>query len=202
MLDSEGLNDCKIIVSNSLDEFIIRDILMQGAEVDMFGVGERLITSKSEPVFGGVYKLVAVQEGERIISKIKLSENVGKITNPGFKKVFRLYDKTEGKAIADLITSYDETIDESKLYELFDPVHTWKKKIVDNFRAEELLVKIFDKGKCVYKSPDLKTIRDHCKKQVGTLWDEVTRLESPHKYYVDLSKDLWDLKESLLGGIR
>lgn len=198
MLDEAGFPDCKIVASNSLDEYIIRDILLQGAQVDLFGVGERLITSRSEPVFGGVYKLVAFEEEGRIIPKIKLSENVGKITNPGFKKVWRFYDRESGKAIADLLTTPDETINEAKPYELFDPVHTWKRKRVENFRVQPLLKPIFIEGRCVYQNPDLNTIRLYCQEQIGTLWDEVLRFENPHKYYVDLSKQLWDVKERLL----
>lgn len=198
MLNEAGFEDCKIVASNSLDEFIIRDILLQGAEVDLFGVGERLITSKSEPVFGGVYKLVAVEENGEIVPKIKLSENVGKITNPGFKLSWRLFDKKSGKAIADVLTTNDEIIDENRPYVLFDPEYTWKKKTVTNFYAKRLLVRIFDKGTCVYESPGLKEIKNYCKEQLDTLWDEVKRFENPHKYYVDLSKPLWEMKERLL----
>jgi len=198
MLDEAGFQDCKIVASNSLDEFIIKDILIQGAQVDSFGVGERLITSKSEPVFGGVYKLVAVEENGRIVPKIKLSENVEKITNPGFKQVWRLFDRKSGKAIADVLTTRDETIDESEPYEIFDPEYTWKRKTVTNFIAKKLMIKIFDKGSCVYESPKLQDIRNYCKEQVDTLWSEVRRFENPHKYYVDLSKPLWDMKARLL----
>lgn len=198
MLDRAGFEDCRIVASNSLDEFIIHDILMQGAKVDLFGVGERLITSKSEPVFGGVYKLVAIEENEEIIPKIKLSENVGKITNPGAKEIYRLFDKDTGKAIADVITSQNEIIDENCQYELFDSEHTWKRKIVTNFFAKKLLVKIFDKGECIYSGPDLNEIKAYCAEQVDTLWEEVKRFENPHKYYVDLSKALWEMKNTLL----
>ncbi|MFZ5987499.1 MAG: nicotinate phosphoribosyltransferase [Bacillota bacterium] len=198
MLDEAGYTDCKIIASNSLDEYIIRDILLQGAKVDMFGVGERLITSKTEPVFGGVYKLVAVEEDGQIIPKIKLSENVSKITNPGFKRVYRLFDRHNNKAIADVVTNSNETIDDSKPYEIFDPEYTWKRKIVSNFYARELQTRIFDKGNCVYRLPDIKEIRNYCKRQIDSLWDEVLRFENPHRYYVDLSEDLWNLKDKLL----
>jgi len=198
MLDEAGFHDCKIVASNALDEYIIRDMLIEGAQVDLFGVGERLITSKSEPVFGGVYKLAAVEENGRIVPKIKVSDNAGKITNPGYKQVWRLFDKKSGKAIADLITLDDEVIDESKPYELFDPEHTWKRKTVKNFTAKKLQVKIFDKGRCIYKSPDIDQIRDYCREQTDTLWDEVKRFENPHKYYVDLSLPLWELKEKLV----
>jgi nicotinate phosphoribosyltransferase len=198
MLDEAGLEDCKIVLSGSLDEYVIRELLTQGAVVDSFGVGERLITSRSEPVFNGVYKLVAVEEDGVIIPKIKISENVNKITNPGFKKLWRFYDKATGKAIADLITTNNETINENEPYLLFDPDHTWKQKLVSNFRAEKLMKKIFDKGELVYESPSLEEIREYCLAQVETLWEEVLRFEKPHKYYVDLSKPLWDIKQKLL----
>jgi len=198
MLDDAVFPDCLIVASNSLDEFIIRDILLQGAQVDLFGVGERLITSKSDPVFGGVYKLAATEEEGIISPKIKLSENVGKITTPGAKQVWRLFDKETNKAIADVLTTLDETIDESKPYELFDPEFIWKKKTVTNFYVIKLLTKLFDKGICVYESPSLIDIKKSCKEQIDTLWDEVKRFDNPHKYYVDLSKPLWELKARLL----
>ena len=198
LLDEAGFQDCKIVASNSLDEFIIRDILMQGAQVDLFGVGERLITSRSEPIFGGVYKLVAVEENGEMVPKIKLSENVGKITNPGYKQVWRLFDRESGKAIADVLTINNEVLDENAPYELFDPEYTWKRKTVSNFYVKKLLTGIFDKGTCVYESPKLKDIRSYCKEQTDALWDEVKRFENPHKYYVDLSKPLWDMRERLL----
>ncbi len=202
MLDEAGYEDVGIVISNSLDEHIIRDILKQGACVNSFGVGERLITSKSEPVFGGVYKLVAMERDGDIIPKIKVSENVAKITNPCFKKVYRLFTNDTGKAIADVITLAEETIDDSKEYELFDPEHTWKRKKVSNFKAVELQVPIFEKGKCVYKSPVLQDIRDYCQQQLETIWDEVKRFENPHKYYVDLSERLWNIKYKLLSELR
>ncbi len=198
MLDEAGYPDCQIVASNSLDEYIIRDMLMQGAKVDLFGVGERLITASSCPVLGGVYKLSGVEKDGEIIPKIKLSENVQKITIPGNKKVFRLYDKETGKAIADLVTLMDEEIDESKPYELFDPDYTWKRKTVSDFVARELLEPVFVSGKCVFKKKPIKEIRAYCAEQVDTLWDEVTRFENPHNYYVDLSQPLWDLKRELL----
>lgn len=198
LLDKVGFSDCKIVASNALDEYLIREMLTQGAKVDLFGVGERLITSKSSPVFGGVYKLAAVEEQGQIIPKIKISENVGKITNPGFKQLWRLFDKETNKAIADVITLEYEIIDDNKPYEIFDPEHTWKRKLVTNFYAKKLLVKIFDKGKCIYKSPSLNEIKEYCRQQIDTLWDEILRFENPHNYYVDLSKPLWELKEKLL----
>lgn len=198
MLDDAGFKDCKIFASNSLDEYLIRDLLFQEAKVDSFGVGERLITSKSSPVFDGVYKLVAAEIDGKVIPKIKVSENIGKITNPHFKKVYRLFDKESNKAEADILTVYDEVVDESLPYELFDPNATWKRKILTNFRKEELLIPIFQNGKKVYNSPSIEEIKKYCKDQMNTLWDEVKRLEYPHKYYVDLSQKLWDIKNELL----
>ena len=198
MLDEAGLYDCKITVSNSLDEYIIRDLFIQGACVDAFGVGERLITAKSDPVFGGVYKLTAVEKDGEIIPKIKISENAAKITNPHFKKVWRLYSRETGKAEADLITLHDEVVDDEKPYELFDPNHTWKRKTLTNFIAKPLQVPVFLGGKCVYECPSVAEIRQHCAEDIATMWDEVLRFENPHNYYVDLSQKLWDLKDSLL----
>ncbi len=198
MLDEAGYPDVKIVASNSLDEYIIRDMLNQGAKVDTFGVGERLITSKSEPVFGGVYKLVSVFRDGEEIPKIKLSENVSKITIPGFKSLYRLYSNETGKAIADVITKYDETFDGITEYELFHPQFTWKRKTVTNFTARKLLIPIFENGKQVYTSPSLKELKDYCEKEVATLWDEVTRFENPHTYYVDLSPDLWQIRDNML----
>ncbi|MBE7031853.1 MAG: nicotinate phosphoribosyltransferase [Ruminococcaceae bacterium] len=202
MLDAAGYEDVKIVVSNSLDEHIIKDILKQGACIDSFGVGERLITSKSEPVFGGVYKIVALERNGEMIPKIKISENVAKITNPCFKKVYRLFSNESGKAIADVLTLADEVIDDSREYEIFDPDHTWKRKTLTNFTAVELQVPIFEKGKCVYKSPSLKEIRNYCEEQLDKIWDEVKRFENPHEYYVDLSQKLWDIKYKLLSDYR
>jgi nicotinate phosphoribosyltransferase len=198
MLDEAGYTECKIVVSNSLDEVLIRDLILQGARIDVFGVGERLITAKSNPVFGGVYKLVAVENNGDIIPKIKISENPEKITNPHFKKVYRIFDNETGTAIADQLCVFDETIDENEPLELFDPVQVWKTKTVTDFTAKELLIPIFKNGECVYESPSLHEIRDYCKAQIMTLWDEVKRFENPHKYYVDLSRKLWDIKQSLL----
>ena len=198
MLDAAGFEDCKIMASNSLDEYIIQDILKQDGKVDSFGVGERLITAKSTPVFGGVYKLVAVEQNGVLDPKIKISENVEKITNPGYKKPWRLYDRDTGKALADVITLQDEVIDDTQPYEIFHPEYTWKRKTLTNFVARPLQVPVFEKGKCVYTSPDLQTIQQFCKEQIDTLWDEMLRFENPHKYYVDLSQELWDLKHALL----
>ena len=199
MLDDAGFPDCKICASNSLDEYIIRDMLLQGAEVDTFGVGERLITSSSQPVFGGVYKLVAIEDEDGTIKpKIKISENVEKITTPCFKKLWRLYDKDTNKAIADVISLHDEIIDDNKPYELFDPEHTWKRKTIDNYIAIPLMKQYFDKGKLVQEMPTLEHIKHYCKAHLDTLWDEVKRFENPHTYYVDLSENLWNIKNELL----
>jgi len=199
MLDEAGFTDCKIVASNSLDEYIIRGLLQQGAQVDAFGVGERLITSKSNPVFGGVYKLCAVEDEQgNIVPKIKLSENVGKITTPHFKKVYRLRGRDTGKAEADLICVHDEVVDDTKPLEIFDPENTWKTKVLENFTAEELLVPIFKDGKQVYTSPSIDEIRAHCKKSLDGIWEEVKRFDNPHNYYVDLSKKLWDIKFSMI----
>ncbi|MDD5906560.1 MAG: nicotinate phosphoribosyltransferase [Clostridiales bacterium] len=198
MLDEAGWETCQISASNSLDEHLIQDLLLQGAKIDMFGVGERMITAKSEPVFGGVYKLVAVEKDGEIIPKIKVSENVEKITVPHFKKIYRLYGNDTGKAIADYMTVYDETVDDSHDLEIFDPNATWKKKTVYDFTARELLVPIFINGKRVYDCPPLEQVRDYCKAQVDTLWDEVKRFDNPHTYYVDLSEKLWTIQQDLL----
>lgn len=199
MLDEAGWTECEISASNSLDEYIIRNLIQQDAKVDMFGVGERLITARSEPVFGGVYKLVGVEDEEgNVIPKIKISENTGKITNPHFKKLYRFYGNDTGKAIADYLCVYDETVDDSGEMEIFDPEATWKVKNVYNFTAKELQVPIFKDGKLVYDLPDLQQIRKYCQEQVDTLWDEVKRFTNPHTYYVDLSQKLWDIKYGLL----
>lgn len=199
MLDDAGFPDCKICASNSLDEYIIRDMLIQGASVDSFGVGERMITSSSHPVFGGVYKLSAVEDPKgKIQPKIKISENVSKITTPGFKKIFRLYDVDSGKAIADVIALHDETIREDAPYEIFDPDYVWKRKRVTNFRAVDIREQIFRNGVCVAKEHSLQELQSFCREQVETLWDEVKRFENPHHYYVDLTQKLWDIKSRLI----
>lgn len=199
MLDEAGLMNCKITASNALDEYLIRDLMMQGAEVDTFGVGERLITSSSSPVFGGVYKLVAVEnEGGEIVPKIKVSENTAKITNPHFKKVYRYFDNESGKALADELCVYDEVVDSLNPHTIFDYNATWKTKTLTNFTAKELLVPIFKNGECVYESPSIQEIAKYCKEQIDLLWDEVKRFENPHTYYVDLSKKLYEIKNILL----
>ncbi len=200
MLDEAGYPDCKIVASNSLDEHIIANLLKQGAKIDLFGVGERLITASSEPVFGGVYKLCAVEKDGVITPRIKISENVIKITNPHFKKLYRLFDNKTGKAQADLLCVYDEKIDDTKPLEIFDPDFTWKRKTLTSFTAKELQVPVFLKGKRVYELPKIDSIRDYCAEQLGKLWDSVLRFENPHKYYVDLSQKLWDIKQGLLSG--
>lgn len=197
ILDDAGFPDCKICVSNSLDEFLISSLLEQGAQIDSFGVGENLITAKSDPVFGGVYKLVALEEDGQIVPKIKISENVVKITNPGFKKVYRFYDKNSNKALADVITLYDEKIPEDN-YKIFDPQNPWKEKTLSNYWVRPLQEQIFKNGELVYTLPTLSQICEKSKKELDTLWPEVKRLKNPHKYYVDLSKPLWDLKNELL----
>lgn len=199
MLDEAGLTDCKIVASNSLDEYLIRDLVMQDAKVDIFGVGERLITAKSAPVFGGVYKLVAVEdENGEIVPKIKISENIAKITNPHFKKLYRFYDNESGKAIADELCVYDEEIDDTKPHTIFDPEAVWKSKTLTGYTAKNLHITVYKDGKLVYKLPKLNEIKQYCAEQIETLWDEVKRFENPHTYYVDLSKRLWNEKSRLL----
>lgn len=199
MLDDAGLTTAKIVVSNALDEYLINDLLLQGACINTFGVGERLITAKSDPVFGAVYKLAALENPDgSIVPKIKLSENTSKITTPHFKKVYRYYDRATGKALADEMCLHDETVDTASPHTIFDPAETWKTKTLENFDARELLVPIFKDGKQVYTSPSAKEIRAYCFAQIDTLWDEVTRFENPHTYYVDLSQKLWDIKMNLI----
>ena len=199
MLDDAGYEDCKIVASNSIDEYIIRDMLIQGAQIDSFGIGERLITSSSEPVFGGVYKLTGVEDEDgNFVPKIKISENVTKITTPGFKQVYRLYSRDTSEAMSDIVTLHDEVIDDTKPYTIFDPEYVWKRKKVENFYARPLLKQIFKKGECVYETPSIDVLREYCKMEVDGLWDEVKRFENPHAYYVDLSEKLWEIKNSML----
>jgi nicotinate phosphoribosyltransferase len=199
MLDEAGWETCKITVSNSLDEYLIRDLWIQDAKIDAFGVGERLITARSEPVFGCVYKLVAVEEADgTVVPKIKISENVGKITTPHFKKLYRLIGRDTGKAIADYLTVYDETVDDGGTLEIFDPNATWKRKAVYDFEARELQVPIYQGGKLVYRRPTLDEIKAYCREQVDTLWDEYKRFENPQTYKVDLSQKLYDVRQELL----
>lgn len=198
MLDDAGLQECSIVVSNSLDEYIIRDVINEGACIDSFGVGERLVTASSQPVFGGVYKLSALEKDGQMIPKIKVSENIEKITNPGFKSLYRLYDKDDNRMLADVITLDSEVIPEEDGYEIFDPSAVWKRKKVDNFYAKNMRVQIFDKGKCVYDSPSIDEIKAYCQKELNSIWDEMKRFENPQTYYVDLSYDLWKLKNDML----
>ena len=199
MLDNAGLPGIKIVASNSLDEYIIRDLLTQGAQIDAFGVGERLITSKSEPVFGGVYKLAAIEEEDGSITpKIKISENAAKVTLPHFKRVYRLFSNATGKAMADYICVHDERPDFTQPLELFDPEATWKRKTVSDLTARPLLAPIFQGGRLVYQIPTIQQSRAYCQREVDNLWDEVKRFEFPHNYYVDLSQKLWDVRAELL----
>ena len=198
MLDEAGLEDCSIVISNSLDEYLIRDVIQEGACIDSFGVGERLITAKSEPVFGGVYKLSALEKDGKLIPKIKISENVEKITNPGFKTVYRLFDRDSNRALADVIVLDGETIPEDGEYEIFDPNAVWKRKKITNFYAKNLRQQIFKEGKCIYKSPSIDEIKDYCRQQLDAMWDEMKRFENPQNYYVDLSYDLWKLKHDMI----
>ncbi len=201
ILDENGYPDCKICATNSLDEYLITSLLKQGAKIDSFGVGENLITAKSEPVFGGVYKLVAIEEDNVIRPKIKISENSIKVTNPSFKKVYRFYDKDNNKALADVITLYDEVIPNDS-YTIFDPQDPWKKKTLTNYVVRPLQEQIFENGKLIYKTPCLKEIAQYAKTELDTMWDEIKRLENPHEYYVDLSENLWNLKHDMLNNIK
>ena len=199
MLDDAGWTECRITVSNSLDEHLIRDLIRQGARIDSFGVGERLITSKSEPVFGGVYKLCAVEDGDgNRIPKIKISENIEKITNPDFKKLYRFYDRETGKAEADYICLREETVADDQPLTICDPMARWKRKTMENYRAVELQVPVFRGGELVYQLPTLNEIKAYCAQQIETLWPEVQRFENPHQYYVDLSDRLMALKDEML----
>jgi nicotinate phosphoribosyltransferase len=202
MLDEAGLSDCKIVVSNSLDEFIIRDVISEGACIDSFGVGERLITAKSEPVFGGVYKLAALEKNGIVIPKMKLSENIEKITNPGFKTLYRFYDKKTRRCLADLIALDNEPMPSGEQYIIFDELAPWKTKILTDYTVENLRVQLFQKGRRVYNSPPIEEIKEHCASQIDTLWDEMLRFENPQTYYVDLSQKLWEMKNQLIIGIR
>ncbi len=203
MLDDAGLTDCKITVSNALDEYLIRDLISQGACIDSFGVGERLITSKAEPVFGGVYKIAGVvDEDGTIIPKMKISENAGKVTTPCSKEIVRFYDKATGKAMADVLFVEGEEIPNGEPYEIFDPIETWKCKVLENYTTQKLLVPIFEQGKLVYDCPSIMKIRNYCTKQIDTLWEAVKRFENPHKYYVDLSPKLWKIKDDILRSYR
>ena len=199
MLEEAGWTGCRITCSNSLDERLISELLRQGACIDSFGVGERLITSRSSPVFDGVYKLAAVEEADgSIVPRIKISENVGKITNPHFKKVYRFYGRKSGMAEADYICLHSESVDDTRDLVIRDPEATWKQKTMTDFRARELLVPIFKSGELVYELPTLPQIQAYCREEVEHLWPEVRRFDYPHSYYVDLSDELLGIKNALL----
>ncbi|MDR1815935.1 MAG: nicotinate phosphoribosyltransferase [Clostridiales Family XIII bacterium] len=198
MLDEAGFQQCKIVLSNSLDEWLIRDILLQGAQIDSFGVGERLITAAADPVFGGVYKMAGVEKDGVIVPKMKISENVEKITNPGFKRLYRLFDKSTGRMVADVITLAHEPAPAGDDYVIFDPSFTWKRKRLSGFTAREVHVPIFEGGRCVYTPPPVAAVRDYCLAQIGTLWEETLRFENPQTYYVDLSQELWELRTRII----
>ncbi|MCI9093659.1 MAG: nicotinate phosphoribosyltransferase [Coprobacillus sp.] len=204
MLDVAGYTDCKITVSNALDEYLIRSILEQGAPIDSFGVGENMIVSKSSPVFGGVYKLAAVEKDGHIIPKIKISENTEKITNPGYKKVYRLIERETHKAIADVITFYDEILNENQDLTIYHQSDAWKNKTLyaGTYDIIPLQTLVFDEGQCVYPKYTLDEIRKYSQEQKNLLWDELFRLEYPHIYYVDLTKNLLDYKLKMLASSR
>lgn len=201
MLDAAGFENASICASNDLDEYLLHDLKMQQAAINSWGVGTNLITSKDCPSFGGVYKLAAIQnETGEFVPKIKRSENTEKITNPGNKTIYRIYDKTTGKIKADLICFSDETYDTDKDLLLFDPIATWKKTKLPggSYTMRELLVPVFRKGECIYNSPSVMEIASYCKQEKETLWDETKRLFYPHQVHVDLSQKLYDVKKSLL----
>ncbi len=200
-LDEAGMQDCAIVVSNSLDEYVIESLLkQQGAKIDSFGVGENLICSKNSPVFGGVYKLAAIKEGDVWVPKIKISDNVGKVTNPGVKDLYRIYDKESKMAVADLMTLYDEQIDPEQDLTIYHQMDRWKYKVIPggSYEVRSLLVPVFQDGKLVYDMPALEDIRSYCKDELDTIWDEIKRFVNPQEYYVDLSRKLLDLKLGLL----
>ena len=198
MLDAAGYEDAVIMASNSLDEYVIEALLTQGAQIDSFGVGERLITSKSDPVFGGVYKLTSVERNGQLEPTIKISENITKITTPGFKGLYRFYDEGSGKALADLVTLHEEDLPQGEDFEIFHPLYTWKSQTLKNYRVRPLLERIYDKGKLVYKLPSLEEIRTYAQEELDTFWNETKRFDNPQDYHVDLSKDLWTVRDGLL----
>lgn len=203
-LDAAGLEDCNIVASNSFDEYIIKSLIDQGAKIDSFGVGENLICSKSTPVFGGVYKMSSLVEDGKYIPKIKISDNVEKLTNPGYKNLFRIYDKGTGKAMADIMTLHDEVLNENEDITIYHQESAWKNKTFEKgtYILKNLHEPIFINGKLVYNCPDLTQIREYSKQQLDTLWDEIFRFEYPQTYYVDLSKKLLDLKLSMLENVK
>ena len=202
MLDAAGFPDTIICASGDLDENLIRDLKLQGACINTWGVGTKLITSEDCPSLGGVYKMSAEYEDGRVVPKIKISENPVKITNPGEKKLWRIYDKASGKAVADLIALAHETYDTDKPLTIYDPVNTWKSMTLTNYTMKELQVKVFDQGKRVYDSPSLNEIQKHCEEEMSTFWSQYKRLLNPHRDKVDLSDSLWMLKNSMLQGYR
>ena len=202
MLDDAGLTDCKIVVSNSLDEWTIMSILEQGGCIDSFGVGERMITAKTDPVFGAVYKICAVEENGKFAPRIKVSETVEKITNPGLKSVYRVYDE-EGHAVSDLIAGFDEKVDFSTPYRYVDPEKPWKNRSYENCTAKPLLHKVIESGKRLTKTKTLQELQAYVKKQLDNeIWEEEQRFENPHKHYNDMSPDYYEMKMSMLHNIR
>lgn len=200
-LDANGMQDCGIVISNSLDEYVITSLIQQqGAKIDSFGVGENLICSKNSPVFGGVYKMVAAEENGVMVPKIKISDNVEKVTNPGVKNLYRILDKETGKALADLMTLEDEVLDPEKDLTIYHAMSKWKNKTIEggSYELRNLLVPIFKNGQLVYELPTLKGIRDYSQREMDTLWDEIKRFTYPQEYYVDLSEKLLDLKLQML----
>lgn len=198
MLDAAGHTGVKIFASGDLDEAVIRDLKAQGAKIDVWGVGTKLITSLDCPALGGVYKLSAEIIGGAVYPKIKISDNIAKMTNPGYKKVLRLYDNRNGMALADLIALVDERIDEGRPLRIYHPEQRYKTKLLSNFTVRELLVPIFLNGEQVYEPPEMNAIQDYAKRELATFWEESKRLLNPHEYKVDLSDGLYDLKQSLI----
>lgn len=203
MLDDAGFPKAEICASSDLDEYLIDSLLSQGACIDSWGVGTNLITSKNTPAFGGVYKLAAVEEDGKLLPKIKLSENPAKITNPGNKTIYRIYDKETGKIRADYITLAEETFDEADDLLLFDPNATWKKTLLTGgtYVMKEILVPVFQNGQCIYESPSVMEIQEYCKEQLDTLWEESRRLVNPQEMFVDLSDKLYEMKRELLNQV-
>jgi len=196
VLDQEGLKTCKIVVSNALDEYLIDNLLNQNAPIDIFGVGERLITAKSDPVFGGVYKLTTLEENGVFKPKLKLSDNPSKMTTPGFKQVYRIFE--DGSPEADLITLNDEVIDIKTPLTIFDPLQPWQKKTFETFEVKPMLLPIFENGELVYRTPTLKEIANYKRSNFDAFWPEIKRFYYPHQYHVDLSEKLWNLKNHVI----
>ena len=203
-LDAAGMEDCNIVVSNSLDEYLIQSLISQGAQINSMGVGENLVCSKSTPVFGGVYKMSAVYEDEKMIPKIKVSENVEKVTNPAFKDLYRIYDKETMKAIGDIMTVHGEVLDPNQDLTIYHQMNSWKNKTIPagTYIIKDLLEPIFINGELVYDVPELSAIRDYSEAEFSHMWDEILRFEYPQTYYVDLSKKLLDLKLRMLEDVK